>query len=235
MKESHNHTPSTEGGQKSGTTNATSTRQPQVTRPHKQLAHILWSSKLIIDHIIAVALMRDHTFSSSLGLSKRWIHIETVWIFLFMPRNTFGRARLGRNKLRCQERSKARKGTWQKAPLRQKTWRIWHQMASKVERFCILIFKHNLGPRGPTRTRRKARTNRVDAFCSLPRQVNLDERNLSGLLGLKIQKVKMKPWKKRKRRSCLEILENGHCDVPSRSLKVRLEVATQFSSSAFIS
>ena len=33
----------------------------------------------------------------------------------------------------------------------------------------------------------------------------------------------------------MEILENGHCDVPSRSLKVRLEVATQFSSSAFIS
>ena len=59
--------------------NATSTRltrQLQVTRPHKQLAHILWSSKLIIDHIIAVALMRDHTFSSSLGLSKWWIHIK---------------------------------------------------------------------------------------------------------------------------------------------------------------
>ena len=130
LEESHNRTPSTEGWQTSRTTRATSTRQPQVTRPHKQLAHILWSSKLIIDHIIAVALMRDHTFSSSLGLSKRWIHIKTVCIFLFMPRNTFGRARLGRNKLRCQERSKARKGTWQKAPLHQKTWRIWHQMAS---------------------------------------------------------------------------------------------------------
>ena len=108
-------------------------------------------------------------------------------------------------------------------------------MASKVERLCILIFKHNLGPRGPTRTRRKARTTRVDAFCSLPRQVSLDERNLSGLLGLKIQKVKMKPWQKRKRRSCLEIFENWHFDVPSRNSKVRFEVAAQFSSSAFIS
>lgn len=147
-----------------------------------------------------------------------------------MLRNTFGRARLGRNKLRCQERSKARKGTWQKVPLHQKTWRIWHQMASNgIQSWKTLHFdfKHNLGPRGPTRTRRKARTTRVDAFCSLPRQVNLDERNLSGLLGLKIQKVKMKLWKKKEK----EVLFGNTWKLAFwRSIQVRFEVATQFSS-----